>query len=363
LGQERAIFKLFSLGVSTNRDEWLYDRDCKALEKKVRHLIKAYDAVPATAEDFPDTLKWSRNLKRHLARDHRERFSKERITRASYRPYCYRWLYQSTVFTDELGLADELFPPLADNRGISFSGPGSRTDYCVLAIDGLADLHFGAAVDGYQQVTRYRFKDDQRLDNITDWALDQFVAQYSDKAAITKDDIFAYVYAVLHDPIYRETYALNLKREFPYIPFYPDFERWRDWGQTLLDLHVGYKAAEPFPLVRTDVPDEKTRATGQTPRVFLKPDRENGIIVFDAETQLSGVPSEAWDYKLGNRSAIDWVLDQHKEKKPRDPIIREKFNTYRFADHKEQVIDLLKRVVTVSVQTVDIVEAMRKTAR
>ena len=200
-------------------------------------------------------------------------------------------------------------------------------------------------------------------DNTTDWALAQFTAHYGNKADITKDDIFAYVYGILHDPVYRQTYALNLKREFPRIPFYPDFKRWRDWGQSLLDLHIGYEAATPFPLLRTDVPDEKARAADQTPRVILKANRDNGIIVIDTETQLSGVPTSAWDYTLGNRSAIDWVLDQHKEKKPRDPIIREKFNTYRFADHKERVIDLLMRVVTVSVRTVDIVEAMRTAAR
>jgi predicted helicase len=234
----------------------------------------------------------------------------------------------------------------------------------VLAVDGIADLHFGAAVDGYQQVARYRYeKDGSRVDNITDWALAQFVAHYGESAPITKDGIFAYVYGVLHDPIYRETYALNLKREFPRIPFYPDFARWRDWGQTLLDLHIGYESADPFPLVRTDLPDAKVRAGGQTPRVILKADRDNGIIILDAETQLSGVPKPAWDYQLGNRSAIDWVLDQHKEKTPRDPVIREKFNTYRFADYKEKAIDLIKRVTTVSVRTVEIVEAMRSARR
>src|SRR5690606_11939482 len=116
-------------------------------------------------------------------------------------------------------------------------------------IDGLADLHFGASVDGYQQVTRYRFDGyGDRHDNITDWALKQFTARYGKAEGITKDDIFAYVYAVLHDPVYRETYALNLKREFPRIPLYPDFARWRDWGQELLDLHIGYETVEPFPL-------------------------------------------------------------------------------------------------------------------
>lgn len=210
-----------------------------------------------------------------------------------------------------------------------------------------------------QSLPRYRIPKGEggRLDNITDWALKQFTGRYGKAAAITKDDIFAYVYAVLHDPLYRETYALNLKREFPRIPLYPDFRRWRDWGQALLDLHIGYEAVEPHPLTRTDAPDPK-RAEGTTPAVKLKSDPDKGVVVLDADTQLSGIPTEAWRYRLGNRSAIDWVLDQHKEKTPKDPTIREKFNTYRFADYKETVIDLLARVVTVSLQTLAVTDAM-----
>lgn len=96
---------------------------------------------------------------------------------------------------------------------------------------------------------------------------------------------------------------------------------------------------------------------------LLKSDPAAGNITLDSETTLRGVPPEAWAYKLGNRCAIDWVLDQHKEKKPKDPTIRERFNTYRFADHKEKVVDLLARVTTVSVETVKITEAMKGAAR
>jgi predicted helicase len=268
-------------------------------------------------------------------------------------------LGSNPLFIDRPGLAGELFPPDGANRAICFSDIGSRTNYCVLAVDRLADLHFGAAVDGYQQVTRYRYVNKRSLDNITEWAVAQFHSHYGEKSSITKDDIFAYVYGVLHDALYHETYAVNLKREFPRIPFYEGFRRWRDWGQTLLDLHIGYETVERFLLTRTDVLDKRARVTGQMPKAILKADRENGIVVLDAETQLAGVPGEAWNYQLGNRSALEWVLDHHKERSPKDPIIREKFNTYRFTDYKERVINMLTRVTTVSVRTVEIVQAMR----
>ena len=108
-------------------------------------------------------------------------------------------------------------------------------------------------------------------------------------------------------------------------------------------------------------------AAGQPPKCSLKAvkgeGKHTGSIVIDSETTLTGVPPEAWAYQLGNRCAIEWVLDQYKEKKPKDPTIREKFDTYRFADHKEKVIDLLRRVTTVSVETVRIVGAMKGATR
>ena len=123
------------------------------------------------------------------------------------------------------------------------------------------------------------------------------------------------------------------------------------------------KTVKPWPLERIDAPDEKSRKAGLAPKAMLRADRDAGNIQVDSETQLTGVPPEAWTYRLGNRSALEWILDQHKEKTPKDPTIREKFNTYRFADHKEKVIDLLKRVARVSVETMKIVEAMRSEKR
>ncbi len=183
------------------------------------------------------------------------------------------------------------------------------------------------------------------------------------KRELTKDAIFHYVYGVLHDPLYREKYAQNLKRDFPRLPFYPDFWRWADWGERLMALHIGYETVEPWPLERRDIPDTKARAAGVSPRVILRADRDAGIITLDSETTLSGIPKEVWDYRLGNRAALDWILDQHKEKTPKDPTIREKFNTYRFADYKEKVVDLLMRVTRVSVETVAITGAMRALKR
>jgi predicted helicase len=120
---------------------------------------------------------------------------------------------------------------------------------------------------------------------------------------------------------------------------------------------------EPWPVSRADVPDEKAREAGVAPKTILKADPDNGVIRIDGETTLSGIPKAAFSYRLGNRSGLEWILDQYKEKTPKDPTIREKFNTYRFADYKEDVIDLIARVTRVSVETVAITEAMKGARR
>jgi predicted helicase len=163
--------------------------------------------------------------------------------------------------------------------------------------------------------------------------------------------------------VYSQKYALNLKREFPRIPFYPDFWRWAEWGETLMALHIDYATVKPWPLKRVDVPDENSSKAGLSPKALLRANKDTGNIQLDSETQLTGIPSTAWNYQLGSRSALEWTLDQYKEKTPKDATIRDKFNTYRFADHKERLIDLLQRVTRVSVDTMKIADAMRREKR
>ena len=162
--------------------------------------------------------------------------------------------------------------------------------------------------------------------------------------------------------MYRHDYRVDLLREFPRLPLYHDFQHWAAMGQELLDLHIGFESADPYPLERveidTDERDKRDEQDRGSPRVILRADKERGIIRLDDHTTLTGVPADAWRYQLGSRSALEWVLDQYKERKPRDPTIRERFNTYRFADNKERVIDLLRRVCTVSVKTMAVVDDM-----
>ena len=377
-GRERAIFKLYSNGINTARDDWVTDFDQELLRKKVQFFLGEYAKHMPGSHELGTVIKWSRNLKSKLSRAANEGFESARLRRYAYRPFLPQFGYLSALLIDELGQWPSFDGPA--NQSINF--PAAKGFYA-LASDLPTDFHFTGDT---KVAALYRYDESgTRIDNITDWSLAEFRKHYqppsgagpspqpsprgrgSKSKPITKEAIFHYVYAVLHDPQYRETYAQNLKREFPRIPLYGDSEatfwQWAAWGEALMALHLGYEQVAPFALVRTDVPDEKVRASGQSPKCILKSDKEAGRIVIDSETTLSGVPREAWAYTLGNRCAIDWVLDQHKEKKPKDPTLRAKFDTYRFKDHKEKVIALLMRVTTVSVETVRIVAAMKAAGR
>ncbi|MHB1144049.1 MAG: type ISP restriction/modification enzyme [Thiobacillus sp.] len=371
--QEKAIFKSYALGINTARDDWLYDFDLNALTDKAEYLVDQYNKHSPMATTFDESIKWSEALKLRLKASKKATFNFSSARPVTYRPFTPRHLFDSPVFIDRRSGIDEFYPTGLEqtNPLICMIGISTPKPFSVLGSGVPVDLHVIGAGSGASYFPVYRHsKTGERIDNITDWALKQFTAHYkpetgSGKGAkkITKEAIFHYCYAVLHDPLYREKYAQNLKREFPRIPFHADFWQWAAWGEALMALHIGYEQVAPFALTRTDTPDDKTRAAGLSPKALLRADPEAGSIALDSETTLRGIPAEAWLYKLGNRSALDWVLDQYKEKKPKDPTIREKFDTYRFADYKEKVIDLLMRVTTVSVETVRMTQAMRTVAR
>jgi len=363
----QTIFQTFSLGLSTNRDEWVYAESADSVRRKATFLHGVFETEKRKPAGFAPEIKWSRNLKRRLSQGRSESIESIQVSTAVYRPFTRKWFFDSSLFIDERGRLDIFFPRTAkDTPCIVVSDPTSQKKTIVLAVDGCFDLHLVGAASGAVGFPLWRGHSTQGAEsNVTDWALEQFRKQYrpgrgKKDRPVTKEAIFHYVYGVLHDPTYREKYALNLKREFPRIPVYADFWQWADWGGTLMDLHIGYEAVEPWKLKRRDVTDEKARKASLAPKATLKADKEGGRIVLDSETVLEGIPPEAWEYKLGNRSALEWILDQYKEKKSKDPTIREKFNTYRFADYKEKVIDLLARTTRVSVETRKIVEAMRR---
>jgi predicted helicase len=351
-----ATFDLFSLGNKSQRDEWVYDTSPTLLKSKILYLVQVYQAS-LKDKDYPDRLsiKWDRELTKYLRQGIQKRFDEGKVVKSLYRPFVSNYLYFDKHFNGMTYQLPSIFPPPnRDNLAICVTDIGGAKLFMALATDKLPDLHLVGAGASTQCLPFYRFAEDgTRVDNITDWALGQFQKRYKDRK-ISKENIFHYVYAVLHHSAYRTKYEQNLKREFPRIPFYKDFKQWAAWGKALMELHLNYESAKPFALAREDLKAGKDAII--KPRLIAR--KTTGVIEVDTVTTLRGVPAEAWQYQLGTYSALEWVLERHKEKTPKDPTIREKFNTYRFAEHKEQVIELLHRVCTVSMQTMHIIGEM-----
>ena len=360
VGTPQSLFGFSSLGVSTNRDEWVFDIAKENLMAKIKYFVENYtqQLVSGIVEnEFLDySIKWSDSLKNILRRKDSLFFHKENLIYYLYRPFYKIFFYSEKKLSDRLtsnhiAIFDENLS--SKNIVISFSGVGSSKSFSTLVTNILFSMDL---LEKTQCLPLYRYdKSGVLIDNITNWGFQQFVEHYHDDA-ITKFNIFNYIYAVLHNPSYRQKYELNLKREFPRIPFYDNFHQWAHWGERLMNLHIHYENAEPYPLrlIQTNV-----RANLLVcPKPKLKAIKTKGVIILDEQTELHDIPQEAWNYQLGNRSALEWIIDQYQEKRPKDPTIAKLFNTYRFADYKEQVIELLKRVCTVSIETMRIIKEM-----
>ena len=384
----QAVFGLFTNAVKSNRDDWVYDFDARSLRDKVLFFADTYnDSLDSDDKSYNPIIKWSSTLRDRFQRSERIVYNDGNRIRSLWRPFVVKWHFAEVIMNDRLTRNHyEMFGPdlKQPNQVINFCVNGK--DFYALATDKPCDFHFAGDT---QCLPLYRYTPDgQRTSNITDWGLQRINDHYRQEwgqdyatlypNGITAADIFAYTYAVLHDPVYRHDYQVDLRREFPRLPLYHDFDQWAKMGHELLNLHLAYETAPPYPLQRQDKDAPQDNAASprpangppappprpangrpaQPPRPILRANPAQGTITLDSQTTLAGIPDAAWRYRLGPRSALEWILDQYKERHPRDPTIKERFNTYRFADHKESVIDLLQRICTISVATMDVVDGM-----
>ena len=320
------IFKTYSNGVKTNRDWWAQNFNRNALAENMRGMIDTYNAEvdrwqrrenrQAKVDDFVDNddvkIKWSRDLKSDLGRSRITEYTEDKVRNSLYRPFTKSNLFFDRVMNEEVYVFPSIFPipqTETENRVICVSGLGHEIFRCQIA-NRIVELKFSNSSNGGSQCFPFYTYDEDgrnRRENITDWALKNFRAHYGDEA-IGKWDIFHYVYGLLHHPDYRERYEANLKRDLPHLPYAPDF-----WG-------------------------------------FAK-DRTQ--IVYNNSLTLDGIPVEVFDYRLGNRSALEWVIDQYRVKTDnRSGIV----NDPNRADDVRYIVRLIGKVITVSLETVKIVE-------
>ena len=358
------IFSLYSLGVATNRDILAYAFDLDLLQKRVGTFIEIYNSAvdskkrhdPTTpVEDFIDTadprIKWTRQVKASLKKFESSTYEDTHFRASLYRPFCQKYLYFDHFWNEERYQQHRIFPTPeieSENRGICVSGIGGKKPFQTLMVDVIPDLHL---TGDSQCFPFYTYDEDgtNRRENITDWALSEFRTRYNDDT-ITKWDIFHYNYALLHHPVYCEKYEMNLKRDLPHIPFAEDFWGFANAGTQLADLHINYES------VRTYNGLEYIETPGMTVdwRVEkMKLSKDKTQLKYNDFLTIEGIPVEAYDYKLGNRSALEWVVDQYRVKTDKRSGIVSDPNR---ESEPQYIVDLIARVITVSLKTVEILK-------
>ena len=361
---EGTIFNTFSLGVSTNRDAWVYNLNPQHLAENVQRTIRAYNlrvlewqetASPSgiTVDEFAAQhtrdIKWSRDLKAKLQRGRRAEFAASKLRTSLYRPFTKAHLFFDSVLMDRIAGFPSIFPSLetdAENRVICVSGTASNKPFQTLIVDKIPCIDL---LEKTQCFPFYLYDEDgtNRRENITDWALSHFRAHYADDT-ITKWDIFHYNYALLHHPEYRETYQVNLKHDLPHIPFAPDFWEFVNIGRQLAELHVNYETLDVLPnLIET--PPLNWRVEKMT----LSKDKTS--LRYNESLTVVDIPSEVFDYRLGTRSALEWVIDRYRVKP--DPNGSGIVADPNGAD-AQYIVRLVGQVMHVSVETVRLVGAL-----
>ncbi len=362
------VFRTYSNGVKSNDDESLYDFDDRKLTARAKCMAEAYSGEqarwekagsPKNVDRFikvdANVLKWIRRTKKSLARGIEVEFDKSKIRNAIYRPYSKRFVYMERVFNEDVYQFPEIFPTEAtekENRVIC-TVTEKQIPFSAQMTNCIPAHHYGGRQ--VQCFPLYTYSEDgkHRRDNIPLSALVHFQNHYEDDA-ITRADIFHYVYALLHHPDYRARYAENLKRELPRVPLAgkaDEFHAFAKAGKRLAELHVNYEEQKEYPLKHVE--NREVKLDWRVEAMKLNKDRD--AISYNDFLTLVGVPPEVFEYRLGNRSALEWVIDQYRVQKDEHDNITSDPNR---KDDEEYIVRLVGQVITVSLETVKTVKAL-----
>jgi predicted helicase len=362
---EGVIFKVFSNGVKTNRDTWVYNFSVDELTINIQKTIEVYNDhalkwnslfQKPKIDDFvsydDSRISWGEGLKIFLARGKKAEFSNENIRFSLYRPFVKSNLYFDRMFNERVYVFPSIFPNRIseeENQVICLSGLGSNKPFQVLATDQIPCLDL---LEKTQCFPFYTYTEDgqNRRENLTHWALDAFRQHYQD-TDISKWDIFYYIYGLLHHAEYRQKYAVNLKRELPRILYVPDLWTYSQIGKQLAELHIHYEKQPEFPLTRIYAPGQPHQWEVKKMRL----NKERTAIFYNDWLTLSGIPPEVFEYRLGNRSALEWVIEQYQIKTDARSGIVNDPNDY---ENPQAIIKLIGQVIQVSLETVKMVKGL-----
>lgn len=396
---QKSFFCVNGPAVATGRDAWIYNSSQSNLERNMRSMIDFYnrqretykDAVKdeknLSVESFINTddtkISWTVNLKKDIERNIEHKYVSD-IRDSAYRPFFKQRLYFDKPFIERIGLSPKLFPtPNHKNLVICVSGIGASKDFSTILTDCIPDyqLEFNTqffplywydssdadVADLFNQGAEKPMDKYVRKDGVTDWILNTARKQYGYK--VTKEDIFYYVYGLLHSPDYRATFATDLKKSLPRLPLVEkagDFWAFSKAGRELANLHLNYEAIEPYGkcvIVHAPLTTKGDSINYHVEKMrFGKIDSkiaDKSIIHYNHAITIEGIPAEAYEYVVNGKSAIEWVMERYAITTDKKSGITNDPNDWaREHNDEKYILNLLLRVINVSVQTVEIVKGL-----
>ncbi|MBI20356.1 MAG: helicase [Euryarchaeota archaeon] len=393
--KSQSFFKTYAVGVATNRDAWSYNFSKNKLKFNMTKMIDFFNQQTKDyqnalkknkelkIEDFIsedlNKIKWTVKLKKELSKNNYHSFKEKDIVESCYRPYNKQKLYYNKEYVERPGLSSQFFPSKdIINYVIYTHGLGGNKPYSSLMLDSIIDLNcLEAGAQGFplyyyeknesKQNTLFdtNTKDEYiKRDGVSDFVLNRAVKLYG--KSVTKEDIFYYVYGILHSKEYKKTFANDLKKMLPRIPLVErpkDFWAFSKAGRQLAELHVNYESVSAHP----DVVIKGEESEFYTVEKMHFPKKEQkDIILYNSKITLSNIPEKAYQYIVNGKPAIEWIMERYRvtvdlNKKGEGSGIKNDPNDWSAeVDNPRYILDLLLSVINVSTQTVDIVNDLPK---
>ena len=380
---DNAIFKLFSNGYKTSRDAYIYNFSRKACAENVQRMIQDYLAALSEMESDPElaadvaarrhtsNIRWDRELQNQLRRGRIPQFSERYIRKSAYRPFVKTNCYADYIFANCKYQQDLIFPDdSSENRVICVPGTGSKIPFSTLITDVMPDLELINKGQGFprwrypkpvdaQQITSGN--EPKRIDNISGIALRAFQEHYCDDT-ISKDEIFDYIYGILHSSSYQDQFANDLSKMLPRIPYAPDFRAFAEAGKALADLHLSYETCEQYPNLSVE-PRKRELFWEEKPEHFLlnkrgmyfKDRNKKDVLIINEHVQLEGIPEEAHRYVVNGKTPLEWLINRYKITPPEknNGILNDANGWF---ETPRDLIEAIERIVYVSVESAKIIE-------
>lgn len=396
------LFSAYSSGVKTQRDAWCYNAGKQTLTENIQKTISAYNdeltrfnesfsvsnrqeresAIDQFIDTDPTRISWTRALKQDFVRGKDLTYSETGLSWAVYRPFTRQWLYFDRRLNEMVYQMPRLFPDAkADNLVIVTSGTGGRSSFTCTMANHIPSLHM-ADIDGSQCFPLFVYEDAKqgkgddlfndeasnsptRKDAITDEGLKHFQDAYPGEN-ISKEDLFYYVYGLLHSPDYRERYADTLRKELPRIPrvkTYEAFKAFSDAGRRLGEMHVHFDTQPIYEGMKIDTGN--TRPSPEDYRVTQMKygkGKDKTVLHYNDRITVTGIPLEAYDYVVNGKPALDWVVERQCVKTDKASGIVNDANDWAIETmhNPRYPLELFLRVITVSLETMAIVNALPK---